>query len=129
MAPKPDAKRPGGAECPAGRCPQDQDMLAQVGKKERKRLRAAKRKGELWFGMGTFGMVGWLVAIPTFLMAFLGNWLDREHPGSFSWTLSLMFLGLCVGGANAWMWLHRERRHILKCLEDEEGCADDGMDD
>ncbi len=37
-------------------------------------------------GLGTFGMIGWSVAVPAVGGAFLGLWLDRIAPQGFSWT-------------------------------------------
>ena len=39
-------------------------------------------------GLGTFGMVGWSIAVPTLGGIFLGLWLDRIAPQAFSWTIS-----------------------------------------
>jgi ATP synthase protein I len=59
-------------------------------------------------GLGTFGMIGWSVAVPTVGGAFLGHWLDRVAPQSFSWTLALLLAGVVVGAAIAWSWVRRE---------------------
>lgn len=62
----------------------------------------------LWFGMGFFGMVGWSVAVPTLLGIMIGMWVDKRWPGSYSWTLMLMFSGLCIGCLTAWRWIRQE---------------------
>lgn len=61
-------------------------------------------------GVGTFGMIGWSVAVPTVGGAFLGLWLDRAWPQGFSWTLSLILGGLVLGGIIAWTWIGKEGR-------------------
>jgi len=40
--------------------------------------------------------------------AFLGMWLDRVAPQSFSWPLALILGGLVMGGIIAWSWIERE---------------------
>ncbi|MCC7326832.1 MAG: AtpZ/AtpI family protein [Burkholderiales bacterium] len=59
-------------------------------------------------GIGTFGMIGWSVAVPAVGGAFLGAWLDRTVPQAFSWTLALIVAGVLLGGIIAWRWLREE---------------------
>ncbi len=61
-------------------------------------------------GLGTFGMIGWSIAVPTVGGAFLGLWLDRIAPQAFSWPLALILGGLVVGILIAWSWIEREGR-------------------
>jgi ATP synthase protein I len=62
----------------------------------------------VWFGLGMSGLIGWSVAVPTLAGALFGVWLDRYHPGSHSWTLSFLVIGLAVGSFNAWHWLAQQ---------------------
>ncbi len=59
-------------------------------------------------GLGTFGMIGWSIAVPTVGGAFLGLWLDRAAPQRFSWTLALIVGGLTIGATIAWAWVNKE---------------------
>lgn len=59
-------------------------------------------------GFGTFGMIGWSVAVPAVGGAFLGLWLDRVAPQGFSWTLALLLGGVIVGMFIAWGWVVKE---------------------
>ena len=59
------------------------------------------------FGLGMFGVVGWSIAVPTVAGIFLGLWLDRVHPMAFSWTITLLFAGVMIGGIVAWQWMRR----------------------
>jgi ATP synthase protein I len=68
----------------------------------------------VWFGLGTFGMVGWSVAIPTVAGIFAGIWIDLKWPGKTSWTLMLLVIGLLVGCLHAWFWVSRQRKNIGK---------------
>lgn len=74
------------------------------------RKNRAQRGGQkgVWFGLGMSGLIGWSVAIPTFLGAMLGVWLDNHHLGTHSWTLALLAAGLVVGCLNAWHWVTQE---------------------
>jgi ATP synthase protein I len=102
-----------------------QSLSNQVGHKEVRKLRARRHRGRsVWFGLGTFGMVGWSVAIPTLIGTALGVWIDKQWPGSYSWTLMLMLGGLLLGCMNAWYWLSFESRLIEEEEENDEPDAD-----
>jgi ATP synthase protein I len=95
-------------------------FLRQVELKAARKLRA-QRQGErgVWFGLGMSGLIGWSVAVPTLLGAMLGIWLDRRHPGVHSWTLTLLIVGLAIGGLNAWHWLTQEQKAMHDEPEDQ----------
>lgn len=94
------------------------DFPGNVHVKEDRKLRARMHgKNEVWFGLGMFGMVGWAVAVPTVAGIFLGIWIDLSWPGSYSWTLMLLMIGLALGCYNAWYWIQKERRAITKWKE------------
>ncbi len=94
----------------------------KVGVMEARRLKS-KRQGApgLWMGVGMFGLIGWAVALPTFLAVLLGAYIDGHYPGVHSWTLSLLVVGLFVGCLNAWHWVAREE----KAIRDEEEKKDE----
>lgn len=103
------------------RLPEPVDIGDEIGEKEARKLRARRHKDRsFWFGMGTFGMIGWSVAIPTLLGVALGLWIDRNLPTRYSWTLMLLLGGLLVGCLNAWYWLNFESRLIQEEEIDEE---------
>jgi ATP synthase protein I len=80
-----------------------------VAEKESRKMRARLRKDRsIWFGLGTFGVIGWSVVVPTLLGLFLGMWIDRNWPGRHSWTLMLFLSGLAFGCYSAWKWLYFE---------------------
>lgn len=60
-------------------------------------------------GLGVFGVIGWSVAMPTVGGAFLGLWLNRVAPQSFSWPIALILGGVVVGAMVAWSWIDKER--------------------
>jgi ATP synthase protein I len=80
-------------------------------KQDRKLKKLAEKDRGLWFGLGMFGLIGWAVAIPTLMGTAAGLWLDKVYPQGFSWTLSLLFLGVVIGCLNAWLWVKRESGH------------------
>jgi ATP synthase protein I len=90
----------------------------KIGALETRKLRA-KRRGvqDVWFGLGMFGLIGWAVAIPALLGVLLGVFIDKHYPGTHSWTLSLLIIGLFAGCLNAWHWVAKEEKAIR---EDEE---------
>jgi ATP synthase protein I len=107
-----------------------QDELArELGAAEKRKVRARERGKEesVWFGLGTFGLVGWSVAIPTLIGLALGIWLDRVLPLGFSWTLTLLFVGIIIGCINAWYWITRERIEIDELRADLEEEAENTL--
>jgi ATP synthase protein I len=100
--------------------PDDEQPLArprelgdEVGARETRKLRAQREPDRtVWFGLGTFGLVGWSVAIPTVAGVALGVWLDMTWPGPFSWTLALLLAGAALGSLNAWYWVSKEQQAI-----------------
>jgi ATP synthase protein I len=59
-------------------------------------------------GIGTFGMVGWAIAVPTVGGALLGHWLDQVAPQGFSWTIALILGGVVLGAFMATAWINKE---------------------
>lgn len=85
----------------------------QVGLKEARKLKARQTNIQtVWYGLGMMGLIGWSVAIPTFLGVGIGLWLDNTFPIGESWTLILLVAGLCIGCLNAWRWLKKEDQKI-----------------
>jgi len=84
----------------------------EVGAKAARKLRARKSTQGVWLGLGMMGLIGWSVVLPTLLGAALGIWLDNRHPGSHSWTLMLLIIGLAIGCLNAWHWVDKEDKEM-----------------
>lgn len=82
-----------------------QQIAAKASRKLKGQQAAA---GNAWFGLGMLGVIGWSVAVPTVIGAFLGLWLDSHHRGVHSWTLTLLVAGLMLGCANAWFWVAKQ---------------------
>lgn len=110
-----------------GRDEHDHKLVERIGREEARKLLARKRKsGEVWFGIGTFGMIGWAVTVPALLLTFLGIWLDVRYPAHFSWTLTLLLAGIALGCLNAWYWVRREHGGIMREREGQD--EDQGKD-
>jgi ATP synthase protein I len=94
----------------------------EIGAKAARKLKAQRNVTQgVWFGLGMMGLIGWSVVVPTLLGAALGIWLDNRHPGSHSWTLTLLVMGLCLGCLNAWHWVAKED----KAMREEEEESDE----
>ncbi len=79
-----------------------------VGRKAARRIRARSHSDSAWFWLGMLGLIGWSVAMPTVGGVALGLWLDSVAPAGFSWTLTMLVVGLAVGVFTAWFWVLRE---------------------
>lgn len=87
------------------------NFLKKIEAKEQRKIRAKKEKDiPLWKTIGTFGMVGWSISIPTIAGATIGRWLDTQYTDTRSWTLMLLLIGLFMGCWNAWYWISRESK-------------------
>ncbi len=97
-APGPEAS-PMQAKLPAS----TRAMVNRVQAKQVRMLRArATHENAYWRAVALFGVVGWSVTVPTLAGVALGIWIDRVLPSPFSWTLTLLFVGLMIGCLNAW---------------------------
>lgn len=93
--------------------PVESKFSQQVGEKAARKLKAQRHVTQtVWSGLGMMGLVGWSVVVPTLLGAALGIWIDEHYPGSHSWTLALLTIGLGLGCVNAWHWVAKEDREI-----------------
>ncbi len=107
-------------DSPGERPPAGEEFSRQVSRKEARKLKARGRKRQgVWFGLGTFGLVGWSVAFPILLCIALGIWIDKHWPGTHSWTLSCLIMGVVIGCINAWLWISWEHKAIEKEQQEE----------
>jgi ATP synthase protein I len=96
-------------------------FAAKVAAKAARKLKARRNAVPgVWFGLGTMGLVGWSVTVPTLLGAALGLWVDKHHPGQHSWTLALLMAGLAIGCLNAWHWVDKEDRAMREEADDDD---------
>ncbi|MGD9496015.1 MAG: AtpZ/AtpI family protein [Armatimonadota bacterium] len=98
------------------------ELARKLAGAEERKLRARRRPEEsVWFGLGTFGLVGWSVAVPTLVCLAIGIWIDSHYQSRFSWTLILLFAGITIGCLNAWYWVTREREQIERRRDEDDG--------
>ncbi len=86
----------------------------EVADKEKRKLKALQGKNNVWFGLGMMGLVGWSVVVPAVVGASIGLWLDKHHPQTISWTLTLLLSGIITGGIIAWNWVDKEDKEMHK---------------
>ena len=86
----------------------DEDPFVREIRRQAERAQVSQRL-TFWQGLGLIGSVGWMVALPTLIGAFLGRWIDARSGNGIFWTLSLLFVGLVAGCAGAW-------RHVAEGL-------------
>lgn len=86
------------------------DALRRIVLRKSIQRERARRTGSatIWSWMGTFGLVGWTVAVPTLLGVALGVFLDGRTGGSISFTITFLVVGAAVGVTMAWYWIRRE---------------------
>lgn len=101
--------------------PKEARLGTQIEAKEARKIKARKKdQRSILYGLGTFGLVGWAVVVPTLVGAGLGSWLDGKYPDGPSWTLNLLLIGLVIGCLNAWYWVQKENKDIHQDLKDDE---------
>lgn len=98
----------------------EDEFTDTIREKARRRQRAQRQSHDIWFGLGTFGMVGWSVTVPTVLGVLIGTWLDANVPVDFSWRLTLLVGGVVLGCLNAWYWVSKERQRTQEERERNE---------
>jgi ATP synthase protein I len=98
----------------------DNRFVNNVDNKVTRKLMAKNHPGRsVWMGLGTMGIVGWSVAVPTLCGLLLGVWLDKHYPTEFSWTLNLLIIGIVLGCFSAWHWISKEAKAIHKEANDD----------
>jgi len=89
------------------------NFLKNVESQEQRKLKAKKEKQiPFWKMVGTFGIVGWAISVPTIAGIALGRWIDTCHSSPRSWTLILLITGVFMGCWNAWYWVSKESNHF-----------------
>lgn len=83
------------------------NKLIEHTRRDLKRLDDKDRQPATWVGMLFYGgTLGLLFVVPLIAGAYLGRWLDTLTDGySVRWTVSLIVLGIVVGGYNVFRFL------------------------
>jgi ATP synthase protein I len=67
--------------------------------------KSKKEKNNLLSQTIYLGTVGLIFIIPVIIGGYVGIWLDSKITGfSFSWTISLIFLGIIIGAINVYLF-------------------------
>jgi len=92
---------------PTAKKPDDRQRLAASLEQQTSRLRRAHGQRVTLLGQTRYlGTVGVLLVLPVVAGAYVGQWLDGRWPGSsVSWTMSLIFTGVVVGGVSAYLFI------------------------
>ena len=88
------------------------DFSQVIESKAKHKIKANSSNKGVWFGLGMMGLVVWSVVVPTLIGTAIGIWYDDRHPGKYSWTLTLLIIGLTVGCLNAWHWVQKENQEM-----------------
>lgn len=88
----------------------DRKLLKKDVERQVKQMKKADKERPTVLAQTIFlGTLGLVFVLPVVVGAYLGRWLDGLAEGySIRWTLSLLFLGVIIGGMNAYL-LIREK--------------------
>jgi len=88
---------------PRSRQRTDRVLIERIERQKTERLRASREPaGSLWRTVAQVGTLGWLIALPPVLGAFLGHLIDMRLDTGITWAIGLLFLGLGMGGYFFW---------------------------
>lgn len=81
-----------------------QKLKERIGAQTR-RMKQAERDRPTLLGQTVFlGTLGLLFVVPVVIGAYVGQWLDGFVEGySIRWTMSLILLGVAIGGVNVYL--------------------------
>ena len=85
----------------------DEDEFVDEVERRARRMRKAEEEKPTIIGQTIYlGTLGLVFVLPVIAGAYLGRWLDGLADGySLRWTLSLILLGVFIGGLNAYFLL------------------------
>lgn len=94
-------------------------FLRQIQEKGR---RKAKRREDItiWAHLGTLGVIGWAISLPTLMGTALGWYMDKKFLSGHRWTLAFLVLGLLMGCWHASYWVSKQCNQIGGDKEDDE---------
>ena len=96
-------------------------LSRKVGAKVERKIKAGRKRPQgAWTGLGTIGLIGWSIVVPTLAGAGFGLWLDNLRAGSHFWTPLTLVAGIVAGCMNAWYWVRKEEKKIREDQEDND---------
>jgi len=88
--------------------PSGEKLRKEIEKDVIKRQKGERERSTLMAQTVYLGTVGIIIVLPIVAGAYLGSWLDQQLTGfSFSWTISLIIIGVFVGCTNAFIFIRR----------------------
>lgn len=82
------------------------ELRKKVESQVRRMKKAEKERPNLLAQTVYIGTLGLLLVLPVVAGAYLGHWLDSLVSGySIRWTMSMIFLGVVVGGLNVYLFI------------------------
>ena len=88
---------------------QNGERLRQNIEKQAQRMVQAEEDRPTLLAQTVFlGTLALLFILPVVGGAYLGHWIDSQLAGySYRWTISLLLLGLGIGGMNVYLYIQR----------------------
>jgi ATP synthase protein I len=88
---------------------QNGDRLRRNIEKQAQRMAQAEKDQPTLLAQTVFlGTLALLFVLPLVGGAYLGYWIDSQLAGySYRWTVSLLVIGLCVGGMNVYLYIRK----------------------
>lgn len=85
------------------------ERLQHEVKKRVQRMERAERERSSLLAQSVFlGSIAGMFVVPIVAGAYLGHWLDElQHGYSVRWTVSLILVGVFVGGMNVYLYLKK----------------------
>lgn len=111
---EPEGKTPAGDDATA----QELDRRIHTFARRRTRARSRGAGKSLWAQATWVGTVGWLVAVPIAIGAFLGHLLDVRLGSGITWAMAFMGLGVLAGGYALWRLGYDVRQQEDSPLDD-----------
>ena len=84
----------------------EEELRKKVASQAKRMIQADKERPTLLAQTVYVGTLGLLFVLPVVFGAYLGRWLDGMLEGySMRWTLSLISVGIVVGGVNVYLFV------------------------
>ena len=108
---EPEEPTPLVPEAPSPSSSSDRVLIERIQAQQAKRLEAEREPvGSLWRTVAQVGSLGWLLALPPVVGAFVGHLLDLRFQTGITWALGLLFLGLFAGAYFFWRTVQEAQR-------------------
>lgn len=88
----------------------DQRLESEIEKDLRLKKKAERERPTLMAQTVYLGTLGLIFVLPVVAGAYLGSWLDGKLTGySFSWTVTLIVIGVFVGALDVYLFVREGR--------------------